>query len=352
MHNLKHSENNDQKEANIRQLFDSILQGQRIKPGAVKNGLQWFISNCPLPGHEDKKPSFSFNYSGGWTCFTCNKKGDAVHLAKELNLDPTPYYNSVLKKIGADALPRFDNKPKLKVAHKKTYKYFEDYEYFKKTLSKDLYNKNNLALFYAKKFGSKASLKLLENYLIGTDSDGATIFWYADINNNICHSKTMQYDNSGHRSGKITTDYYSIPTENIKKPLYGEWLARKIKKRIAIVEAEKTASAMNMYDDSKLWLATGGLSKLDPDALKVYNKDMQPVFFPDIDAFDKWTLQVKSMGLKEYQVCDISVLWTDNGLKPPHEKADPVDYFFEHVEVRWDNEWDDFVDENPELGLT
>ena len=336
MHNLKHSENNDQKLENVRLLFDSILQGKRIKLGAVKNGEKWYSTNCPLPGHEDKKPSFNFNYSGGWTCFTCNKKGDAVHLAKELNLDPTPYYNSVLKKTGVDALPRFDDKPKLKLAHKKTYNYFEDYEYFKKTLSKDLYNKNNLALFYNNKFGSKASLKLLENYLIGTDSDGATIFWYADINNNICHSKTMQYDSSGHRGGKITTDYYSIPTENIKKSLYGEWIARKNKKPIGIVEAEKTASAMSIYDDSKLWLATGGLSKLDQDSLEVYNRELN--FYPDIDAYNKWRIQVDSMDLNT-QIYDISKLWTLNGLEPPHEKADPVDYFFEHVEVRQDPDW-------------
>tara|TARA_R110002020_G_scaffold83735_5_gene208004 strand:+ start:727 stop:1767 length:1041 start_codon:yes stop_codon:yes gene_type:complete len=336
MHNLKHSENNDQKLENVRLLFDSILQGQRIKLGAVKNGEKWYSTNCPLPGHEDKKPSFNFNYSGGWTCFTCNKKGDAVHLAKELNLDPTPYYNSVLKKTGVDALPRFDDKPKLKLAHKKTYKYFEDYEYFKKTLSKDLYNNNNLALFYANKFGSIASLKLLENYLIGTDSDGATIFWYADINNNICHSKTMQYDSSGHRSGKITTDYYGIATENIKKPLYGEWIARKNKKAIGIVEAEKTASAMSVYDESKLWLATGGLSKLDQDSLEVYNRELN--FYPDIDAYNKWRIQVESMDLNT-QIYDISKLWTLNELEPPHEKADPVDYFFEHVEVRQDPDW-------------
>mgnify|MGYP001280674290 FL=1 len=146
MHNLNHSENNDQKEANIRQLFDSILQGQKIKPGALKNGEKWYSTNCPLPGHEDKKPSFNFNYSGGWTCFTCNKKGDAVHLAKELNLDPRPFYNYSLQKTGLTSLPRFDAKPTLRVAHKKEYKFIEDMTFFKKSLNPELYNRNNLAL--------------------------------------------------------------------------------------------------------------------------------------------------------------------------------------------------------------
>jgi len=134
----------------------------------------------------------------------------------------------------------------------------------------------------------------------------------------------------------ITTDYYSIPTENIKKHLYGEWLARKNKKPIGIVEAEKTPSAMSIYDDSKLWLATGGLSKIDQDSLEVYNRQLN--FYPDIVAYNKLRIQVESMDLNTL-IYDISKLWTSKGLKPPHEKADPVDYFFEHLDVRWDPNW-------------
>ena len=36
---------------------------------------------------------------------------------------------------------------------------------------------------------------ILEEYLIGTAEDGATIFWYADINYNLCLSKNMQFFN-------------------------------------------------------------------------------------------------------------------------------------------------------------
>jgi len=338
MHNLKHSENNGQKEANIKQLFDSITTGKIIKSGTVRNGVKWYSTNCPLPGHEDKKPSFNFNYSGGWTCFTCNKKGDAVHLAKELNLDPRPYYNFVSSQIGLTKLPRFDDRAHLSVVREKQYKFIEDMTIFKKTMNTELYNKNNLALFYNKKFGKNAAIKVLQEYLIGTDEDGATIFWYADIDNNLCHSKTMQYDSSGHREGKITTDYYGIPTENIKKPLYGEWLARKNKKPCAIVEAEKTASAMKIYDNSKLYLATGGLSKLDPEALKVYKRELN--FYPDIDAYDKWKTQIETFDLNT-RIYDTSLIWTDNGKVPPHDKADPIDYFFEHVEIRKDAKWNE-----------
>ncbi|MDC0126047.1 DUF6371 domain-containing protein [Flavobacteriaceae bacterium] len=169
------------------------------------------------------------------------------------------------------------------------------------------------------------------------------------MENNLCHSKTMQYDSYGHRSGKITTDYYGIPTENVKKPLYGEWLARKNKKPCAIVEAEKTASAMRIYDNSKLYLGTGGLSKLDPEALKVYKRELN--FYPDIDAYDKWKAQIETFNLNT-RIYDISVLWTSEGLNPPNEKADPVDYFFEHIEIRKDAEWNAFVDKNPVLGLS
>ena len=334
MHNLNHNENNDQKQTNIRQLFDSILSGQNIKSGTVKNGVKWFKSSCPLPGHEDKNPSFNFNYSGGWTCFTCNKKGDAVHLAKELNIDPKPYYSFTTSHTGLTKPPRFDQRPILKVSHRKEYKYLEDMTLFRKTMDRELYNKNNLALYYNQKFGQKGALMILEEYLIGTAEDGATIFWYADINYNLCLSKNMQYDKTGHRNGYITTNYYGIPEENRKKPLYGEWLTRKNKRSICIHEAEKTASAMNMYDLSKCHLATGGLSYLDSNALEVY-KDRELIFYPDVDAHDKWSKDIAEITPnpgQNIEVQDTSVLWKMNDLEVP-PKGDCADYFFDHTEI-------------------
>ena len=350
MHNLNYSENNDQKEANIRQLFDSILTGKITKSGALKNGVKWYKSNCPLPGHLDKNPSFNFNYSGGWTCFACNKKGDAVLLAKELSLDPKPYYNNSTDQMGLISLPRFDDRGPLKVAHRNEYKYVEDITYFRKTLNKELYNKNNLALYYKKKFGKNAALLILGQYLIGTGNNGSAIYWYADYNNNLCLSKTMQYDRNGHKNGLVTTDYYGIPDRNRKKPLYGEWLARKYKKSICIHESEKTASVMSIYDRSKVHLATGGVSYLDLEALNVYgNREL--IFYPDVDAHQKWCDLVKKIKPKKGQnieVQDTSMLWKLDNLDVP-PKGDCADYHFDYVDIRYDPEWNNWLKENQHL---
>jgi len=52
------------------------------------------------------------------------------------------------------------------------------------------------------------------------------------------------------------------------------------------------------------------------------------------------------------RINDISVLWTSEGLNPPNQKADPIDYFFEQIEIRKDAEWIAFEDKNPVLGLS
>ena len=130
--------------------------------------------------------------------------------------------------MGLISLPRFDDRGPLKVAHRNEYKYVEDITYFRKTLNKELYNKNNLALYYKKKFGKNAALLILGQYLIGTGNNGSAIYWYADYNNNLCLSKTMQYDRNGHKNGLVTTDYYGIPDRNRKKAFVWRMACKKI----------------------------------------------------------------------------------------------------------------------------
>jgi len=348
MNNLNTGHNNDQRAANIRQLFDSVLTGN-IKPSAsIKNGERWYTTNCPLPGHKDKKPSFSFNYSGGWHCFTCNKKGDAVHLAKELNIDPKPYY-FLAEKSYLD-IPKFLQKKPLRVSHKKQYKYFEDKEYFFETMKTEHYNKNPLALYYREKFGMAAK-PMLEYYLVGTHLsndylNGAAIFWYLDLNRNICRSKIQLYDNTGHRvPGCSKWEHHGIPSENVKKPLYGEWIARDDKRSLCIVEGEKTANAMSLYAQDHLWLSSGGANGLHENIFDPYDPKREILFYPDIDAGgESWKAKAeqfsKARPNAHIKIMDYSDLWR-NIDQPIPPKADLADYFFEHEDLRWDPEWED-----------
>ena len=43
-------------------------------------GRAWFTGHCPLPGHEDKDPSFYIYPPGRFYCYGCGASGDVVDL--------------------------------------------------------------------------------------------------------------------------------------------------------------------------------------------------------------------------------------------------------------------------------
>jgi DNA primase len=46
-------------------------------------GRAWFTARCPLPGHEDRTPSFYIypgEVGGRWWCYGCSRGGDVVDL--------------------------------------------------------------------------------------------------------------------------------------------------------------------------------------------------------------------------------------------------------------------------------
>jgi DNA primase len=43
-------------------------------------GKPWFTGRCPLPDHEDKRPSFYIYPPRRWWCYGCNRGGDVVDL--------------------------------------------------------------------------------------------------------------------------------------------------------------------------------------------------------------------------------------------------------------------------------
>ena len=46
-----------------------------------RSGIQW-QGRCPLPNHEDRKASFSWNTDNGlWKCHGCFESGNAYQLA-------------------------------------------------------------------------------------------------------------------------------------------------------------------------------------------------------------------------------------------------------------------------------
>lgn len=74
----------------LRLPIEQILRDFQVSEGKSRRGAggtRWIDTNCPLNTHEgqDEHPSFSIlAEGGGWTCHTCDRKGDIVELYAEL----------------------------------------------------------------------------------------------------------------------------------------------------------------------------------------------------------------------------------------------------------------------------
>ena len=77
---------------------------------------------------------------------------------------------------------------------------------------------------------------------------------------------------------------------------------------------------------------------MDSNALEVY-KDREFIFYPDVDAHDKWNKNIAEIipnPGQNIEVQDTSVLWKMNNLEVP-PKGDCADFFFDHTEIWIDN---------------
>lgn len=166
------------------------------------------------------------------------------------------------------------------------------------TNSFKLYNLNNLVLFL-KNIASESEVnRVVSEYNIGTSKrwEGATVFWQIDNLKKIRHGKIMLFDPSTGKRVKNTEGkslISSVRSElklndfNLKQCLFGSHLIDKVKKPIALVEAEKTAIIMSLFKPEYTWLATGSKSGLKYDFLLPI-KEFHIVAFPDKSEFNDW----------------------------------------------------------------
>jgi hypothetical protein len=183
---------------------------------------------------------------------------------------------------------------------------------FTQTLSN--YNSNNFVQFLLQIFGSGITQELLKIYFIGTSKhwQGASIFWQIDTQGKIHTGKIMLYNpTTGKRIKQpfnhITWVHKLInqPQFNLKQCLFGERLIKGNSKPIAIVESEKTAIIASVYLPQFIWLAVGSLSNLNEEKCNVL-KGRKVVLFPDLNAFDKWNCQAKTLKhIADFQVSNL-----------------------------------------------
>ena len=165
-------------------------------------------------------------------------------------------------------------------------------EIFKQSLKNRKGNK--FYLFISHKLSVEHANIIFEKYNIGSSNrwSGATVFWQLDKRRKVRTGKVMLYNSSSGRRMKHCNDWaHSILLKanqysdyNLQQCLFGLHLvvSEKSNKPIAIVESEKTACVMSIYEPDYIWLACGGLGSL---SLKKLNpiKNREIILYPDID---------------------------------------------------------------------
>ena len=210
--------------------------------------------------------------------------------------------------------------------------------------------------FLLGQFGSSKTEEIIsEYYLCGSiKNPGAVIFWQIDKFKNVRTGKIMEYNSeTGKRIGYPNWVHSYSEDYTLKQCFFGEHLI-KINKPVAIVESEKAACIMKICNPYFTWIATGGSTGLTVnkcEALKGYDVTL----FPDHGKYHEWRNKASEIGLK----CAISIeaeQWFELGLIGRGEAID--DYYLnlnKEVKkikpVKIDPQWNDFVDQNPNLNL-
>lgn len=200
-------------------------------------------------------------------------------------------------------------------------------------------------------------------YCIGASKLGGVIFWQIDHEGRVHDGKVMYYlpdchrnkDRSAHptwvsallarRNGnpKSTSSHclfglHQLATFNSSPASKLYTLNSQLSSPLAIVEAEKTAFILSELYPEYIWLATGGLSEVQPEKFRPL-RGHKVVMFPDTDpdgiAFRRWSEAAKEVmgsifweGSPPIRVSPILELNATREQK--QRKIDILDFIFEN----------------------
>ncbi len=143
-----------------------------------------------------------------------------------------------------------------------------------------------------------------ENYALGATKSKEVIFWQIDINGKVRTGKIMQYNPVNgrrikHESGAIDWVHNKLKKSgelpgdfNLQQCFFGEHLLKIYPdKQVAIVESEKSAIIASCIFPDLIWLAAGNLNGLSIEKCQAL-KGRDVMLYPDLGAFEKWSLKV------------------------------------------------------------
>lgn len=217
-----------------------------------------------------------------------------------LSTSVNKYVSNFIDKHGKFINNKFNNIEPVEV---KPHKVIDYEKHVKPTIGKQCH----LRLYFYGLFARRRVDNTFNKYNVGTE-DGATIFWYCNKKKEIVHDNRIYYDLNGHRNKKYNPfRKFKVVSDYTYQTIFGIHLYNpKVHKNVFVVESEKTALYMMLYENDKenLWVATSGMSKM-------YKKELDkikcPIYLvPDYSdkAVDSW--RYKAKGLKN---CILSEWW-------------------------------------------
>lgn len=178
---------------------------------------------------------------------------------------------------------------------------YVSFDLVKQTTDPKFYKHNELfcALVSIYIFAPQTLAQTFEIYNVGTSKTGGAIFWQIDRLQRVRTGKIMQYDKTAHRKkdGTHNFDWVHKILERtdpehknftLSQCPFGLHLVKK-GCRVAVVESEKTAICMSIYDKKFVWVSVGGKGNLGKQLdLIAYAEPSEIVLFPDKGAETDW----------------------------------------------------------------
>lgn len=161
----------------------------------------------------------------------------------------------------------------------------------------------------------------------------ASVFWQNDLKGKIRYGKVMQYNpdtgkrlkRNGYAIINSIAKLYEIENFNREQCFYGLHLIKNDtqNKPIGIVESEKTAIVLSLYNKSLIWLASGSLNGLTEYKMKPI-KSRKIILYPDKGCFEDWKAKAKEYNSKGYQINVSDLVENESRLKKGDDLEDLV----------------------------
>jgi hypothetical protein len=195
-----------------------------------------------------------------------------------------------------------------------------DWEDVVKTFDADL--ESTFAKFLISLFGEEITAAIVEKYFLGLWGN-KVIFWQVDRKIQVRHGEIIDYDIKGKRQKHSSYRHEKKIECQLDQCLFGEHLLANNDRHIAVVEAPKTACAMNIINTDYIWVATSSATNLKRKSKALIGRKV--TLFPDQGQYENW----KSIGDEnDFKTNDICEDWYKDGLID--EKDDILDYYLKN----------------------